>query len=127
MWHTLTEIGSIARPIAQRSGTKSAVPGSTPGLESSVYAPAVLSPTAGPYAPDSQLQPQTQNPFGKQHPWVVGPSLRTQTVAAAAATSTGDGGVTAAGSGDESGEPGDETSERSANPYELLSAFDERE
>lgn len=122
VWHALTEIGSIARPVVQRSAMKSAAPGSTPGLESSIYGPAVLNPTAGPYAPDSQ----PQNPFGKQHPWVVGPSLRLQTAAAAAAMSTGDGGNTVDGSGDESGEARGETGERSANPYELLSEFEER-
>ena len=104
---------------------KSTVPGSTPGLESSIYAPAVLNPGAGSYASDSQSQ--TPNPFAKQHPWVVGPSMRAQTVAAAAATSMGDGGNTAAGSSDESGEAGGETSEQGANPYELLSAFEGRE
>ncbi|KFY94121.1 hypothetical protein V498_04047 [Pseudogymnoascus sp. VKM F-4517 (FW-2822)] len=119
------EFGSIARPVAQRSAMKSAVPGSTPGLESSIYAPAVLNPGAGSYASDSQSQ--TPNPFAKQHPWVVGPSMRAQTVAAAAATSMGDGGNTAAGSSDESGEAGGETSEQGANPYELLSAFEGRE
>jgi hypothetical protein len=129
MWHSLTEVGSIARPVAQRPAMKSAVPGGTPGLESSIYAPPVLNPTAGPYAPDLQpLQPQPQNPFGgKQHPWVVGPSLRAQTVAAPAAMSSGDGGDTAARSGGEDGEAGSEDGEGGENPYELLSAFEERE
>ncbi|OBT82670.1 hypothetical protein VE02_08825 [Pseudogymnoascus sp. 03VT05] len=122
-----SEFGSIARPVAQRPATKNAVPGGTPGLESSIYAPAVLNPTAGPYAPDSQTQMQPHNPFGKQHPWVVGPSLRTQEVAAPAAISSGDREGTAAGSGDESGEAGGGESERGANPYELLSAFEERQ
>ena len=129
MWHSLTEVGSIARPVAQRPAMKSAVPGGTPGLESSIYAPAVLNPSAGPYAPDLQpQQPQPQNPFGKQHPWVVGPSLRPHTVAAPAAMSSGDGGDMASGNGDEAGEAGGEEGERGENPYELLSsAFEERE
>ncbi|OAF55173.2 hypothetical protein VC83_08466 [Pseudogymnoascus destructans] len=118
------EFGNIARPVAQRPATKNGVSGSAPGLESSIYAPVVLNPTAGPYAPDSQ--PQPQNPFSKQHPWVVGPSLRPQTVAASAATSTGDR-DTAAGGRDESGKAGGEDGERGENPYELLSAFEERE
>ncbi|OBT63870.1 hypothetical protein VE03_06637 [Pseudogymnoascus sp. 23342-1-I1] len=120
------EFGSIARPVGQRSAVKSAVPGSTSGLESSIYAPVVLNPSAGSYAPESQPQLQQQNPFGKPHPWVVGPSLRTQEVAAAATMSTGDGGDVADEGGDESVEGG-EASERNANPYELLSAFEGRE
>ncbi|KFX93001.1 hypothetical protein V490_05042, partial [Pseudogymnoascus sp. VKM F-3557] len=121
----------FARPVAQRppSNNEGA---STSGLDSSIYAPAVLNPAVGPYAPDSQKQPQPQNPFGKQHPWVVGPSLRPGTgssAAVAGATSTGSGGDATPGVGDESGsgEAGGETKERGANPYELLSAFDERE
>lgn len=120
-------IGSIARPVVQRPATKGAVPGSMPGLESSVYAPAILNPTAGPYAPGSQSQSQPQNPFGKQHSWVVGPSLAPRKVTASVASSIGDGGDTVPGSGDELGEAGGKNTERDANPYELLSAFEERE
>lgn len=58
---------------------------------------------------------------------MVGPWLGPQKVAPSVATSVGDGGDTAAGSNDESDEAGGENTERGANPYELLSAFEERE
>ncbi|KFY44007.1 hypothetical protein V494_01696 [Pseudogymnoascus sp. VKM F-4513 (FW-928)] len=123
------EFGSIARPLAQCPAAKNAVPGSSSGLESSIYAPAALNPIAGPYAPGSQSQPQPQppNPFAKQHSWVVGPSVRSQTAATPATMPSADRVDMANGSGDESGEAEAERSEQDANPYELLSTFEERE
>ncbi|KFY19853.1 hypothetical protein V493_07816 [Pseudogymnoascus sp. VKM F-4281 (FW-2241)] len=109
------EFGSIVRPVAQRPATKSAVPGSTPP---------VLDPSAGRYAPDSQQQ----NSFdGKQHSWAVGLALSAQTAGAYCAATTAKLDSTAAGSGDEASEVGREDGEPGGNPYELLSAFEERE
>lgn len=120
----LTKIGSIARPVAQRPATKSAVPASTPGLESSIHAPPFLNPSAGRYAPDSQQQSSFD---GKQHSWAVGLALSTQTAGAYCAATTAKLDTTAAGSGDEASEVGREDGEPGGNPYELLSAFEERE
>jgi hypothetical protein len=122
----LTSIGSIARPT-QGATSKDAYSGNTRGIDSSIYAPVASDPTLHQYTP--KLEPQPNNPYGKQYIAIIAQPLRlgAGNYTYLSTTSASGGNSPCPSNRDGPKDEGTRINNHDSNPYELLSAFEDRE